>query len=141
LKKKESTLINKVKEKIDIKFIKFLFVGGLNTLFGYGIFALLIYLGLHYALAAGLGTVLGILFNFKTTGVLVFKNHDNRLIFKFFGVYGITYIVNVLALSVFNFFQISNYIAGAILILPMAVLSFILFKKYVFKEAGNEKAF
>ena len=60
------------------KFIKFLFVGGVNTVFGYSIFALFLFLGMHYAVATLFATILGILFNFKTTGVIVFNNKDNR---------------------------------------------------------------
>ena len=78
---------NKLSLKVDILFIKFLAVGVLNTLFGYGIFALLLFIGLHYAVASILATICGVLFNFKTTGTLVFNNNDNRLIFKFISVY------------------------------------------------------
>ena len=60
------------------RFPQFVLVGILNTAFGYGCFALFIYLGLHYTIAVLLGTCLGILFNFKTLGHLVFKNKQNR---------------------------------------------------------------
>ena len=119
-------------KQVDPKFIKFLFVNGLNTAFGYGIFALFIFVGLHYSLAAFLGTICGILFNFKTTGSLVFKNKNNRLIFRFFGVYGITFVLNVTGLKFFLLLGLNSYLGGAILILPMAVLSFVLNKKFVF---------
>ena len=69
--------------KIDWLFVKFVLVGILNTAFGYLVFALLLFLGLHYTLAVILSTIAGVLFNFKTTGTLVFKNHNNKLIFKF----------------------------------------------------------
>lgn len=125
--------------KIDTKFIKFLVVGGINTLFGYGVFALLIFLDSHYSLAAFISTFLGILFNFKTTGKFVFNSHDNSLIFKFFGVYGVTYLLNVLGLWVFNIFKVSNYIAGAILTIPMAFIAFLLNKKFVFNKTKDQR--
>jgi len=118
--------------KLDKQFIKFLFVGGLNTAFGYCIFALFLFIGLHYSLAAFLGTICGILFNFKTTGSLVFKNKNNALIFRFFGVYGVVLILNVIGLKFFSIFSINSYIGGALLILPMAVVSFFLNKRFVF---------
>lgn len=123
-----------IKKFIKNKFIRFLFAGGLNTLFGYGFFAFLLWLGLHYALASLFATFFGILFNFKTTGVIVFNSHNNLLIFKFFAVYGIIYILGVLGLYLFDLFSISAYIGGAILILPMSCLSFILNKNFVFKR-------
>lgn len=122
------------KYNIDIKFIKFLFVGVLNTLFGYGIFSLFIFLKLYYPIAALLAMVIGIIFNFKTTGTLVFKNKENSLLPKFFGVYGIGYLVNIGLLAIFDYFKFSMYVAQAIIILPMALLSFCLMKYFVFNK-------
>lgn len=121
------------KELANNKFIRFLVVGGINTLFGYSVFAIFIYLGFHYTIASFLSTVIGVLFNFKTLGKLVFKNNSNALIFKFFVVYAITYVINISLLRVLKTLGINMYIAGAILILPLAVLSFLLNKKFVFK--------
>lgn len=119
--------------KTDKKFIRFLFVGALNTLFGYLVYALFIFLGLHYSLAVFCSTILGILFNFKTIGVIVFNNNNNRLIFRFFAVYGINYILNVAGLTLLKFMGSDNmYINGLFLVLPLALLSFLLNKKYVF---------
>lgn len=50
----------------------FLLVGVMNAAFGYGCFAAFLYLGLHYSLALLLATILGVLFNFKSIGALVF---------------------------------------------------------------------
>lgn len=117
-----------------IKFFRFLVIGFINTLFGYGLFALFIYLGLNYALAALFATILGVLFNFKATGIIVFCSHNNWLIFKFFGVYGVVYLLNVLGLYLFRSAGVGAYLAGAILVLPLAVVSFALNKKFVFKS-------
>ena len=118
------------------QFIRFLIIGVVNTIFGYSIYALFIFAGLHYTLAALLSTILGVLFNFKTTGVFVFKNKRNILIFKFIGVYSFLYLINIAFLKVFNMLQMNMYLAGAILIVPSAILSFILNKKLVFKETN-----
>lgn len=119
------------------QFIRFLFVGGINTIFGYSTFAFFIYCNIHYALASFFSTICGILFNFITVGSIVFNNNNYKLIFRFFAVYGVTFICSILCLKVFNYFYISNYIGGAILVLPMAILSFILNKKFVFVEEQN----
>lgn len=118
---------------IDNKFIRFLIVGGINTLFGYLMFALFIFLNFHYSIASLSATVLGILFNFKTTGRLVFGNKDNLLIFKFFGIYTIIYLLNISILKVFSLYKVDMYLAGALLLVPTAVLSFLLNKHFVFK--------
>lgn len=122
-----------VNDLIDNTFIRFLIVGSINTLFGYLIFVLFIYLNVHYTMAALLSTILGILFNFKTTGRLVFGNKDNMLIFKFFGVYTITYLINIAALRVFKLYKFDMYLAGFLLLPPTAVIAFTLNKKFVFK--------
>lgn len=120
---------------ISTQFISFLFVGVLNTLVGYGLYVFFVWLGFNYIWAPFFSTVLGILFNFKTIGVIVFQSHNNRLIGKFFGVYGIVYVCNVLGLKIFALCGVENmYISGAVLVLPLALLSFILNKKWVFKK-------
>ena len=118
---------------MDNKFIRFLIVGWVNTLFGYFMFALFIFSKFHYSIAALMATMLGVLFNFKTTGKLVFGNSDNKLILKFFGVYTVVYFMNTLALKVFKMYEVDLYLGGALVLLPMAVLSFLLNKKFVFK--------
>ncbi|MBF0560147.1 MAG: GtrA family protein [Nitrospirae bacterium] len=115
------------------RFIRFLIVGGINTAFGYGVYALLIFLKFHYAVASLLATILGVMFNFKTTGSLVFESKDNRLIFKFVGVYAIIYALNTASLGVFNYFKVDMYLAGAAMLLPMAMVGFVLNKNLVFK--------
>lgn len=126
-------IIDLIRRLWAIPFLRFLVVGGINTVFGYGVFALFILLGLHYVLAVLLGQICGILFNFKTTGTIVFKNRNNRLIFRFFGVYVITYFSIVGLLKLFDMAGVTPLVAGAIIVLPMGVVSFLLMRKLVFK--------
>lgn len=117
---------------LKFQFVRFLLVGVINTLFGYGCFALFLYVGLHYTLALFLATILGVLFNFKSIGALVFKSHDNRLIFRFIGSYIAVYFVNVVGIKAFSYFGVTPYVSGAILIFPMAILAYMLNKRFVF---------
>ena len=126
-------IIDLIRRLWAIPFLRFLVVGGINTLFSFAIYALLILLGLHYVLAALISTVCGILFNFKTTGTLVFKNKDNRLLLRFFGVYTFTYFINIGLLKLFDMAGGGSLVAGAIIVLPMAVVSFLLMRRFVFK--------
>ena len=66
---KKTKLVNLIKKH---KFAKFLLVGVLNTLFGYFLYGSLILIGLNYKYAVLLATIIGVLFNFQTTGRLVF---------------------------------------------------------------------
>ena len=120
--------------KIDWLFAKFILVGILNTAFGYGAFALLMYTGLHYSAAVVLSTIAGILFNFKTTGVLVFKNKDNSLIFKFIAVYTLVCITGIIILRLAEIAHINLYFAGLVSTGICAVTAFLLNKNWVFKK-------
>ncbi|MFT0171977.1 GtrA family protein [Paraburkholderia mimosarum] len=113
-------------------FIRFIAVGVLNTLFGYACFALFLRLGLHYAAALLGATILGIGFNFKSTGSLVFNSHNNRLIVRFVLAYGISYGVNVLLLMLLSLTGWPAYVGGALSMPPIALLSFFLMKRFVF---------
>lgn len=116
----------------DRQFHRFVAVGVLNTAVGYGLFTFFIFIGLHYVLASLFATILGVLFNFHSIGKLVFGQHDYRLIFRFFGVYSITYLLSIAFLAIFDRFQVNMYAAGALLLAPMAVISFLLNKYFVF---------
>jgi len=127
-----------VKKIWSIRFFRFLFVGGINTLFGYFVFSVLILLQVHYSIASLLATILGVLFNYFTTGRIVFNNSDSKLLFKFFGVYGITYLINLLFLKIFDSCHVNMLIAGAILVFPSAILSYFLNKTFVFRVKDDK---
>lgn len=144
-------------QKIENKFIRFLFVGVINTAFGYGMFLLFIWFGLHYSIALFCANFLGILFNYKTTGYIVFETKSNKLLLHFFLVYGIVYLFNLAELYLldksnlyetvlsWDFLQflndmpldrnkIGDAMGQAITLLPNAILSFLLNKIFVFKK-------
>ncbi len=114
--------------------LRFLLVGGLNTLFGYAVFSIFISYHLPYQIAMFLATCLGILFNFKSVGYLVFNNKKNHLIFKFMLVYFLLYLVNVSLISFLSFISPNLYLNGMIAILITAVLNYFLSKRFIFKE-------
>jgi putative flippase GtrA len=120
-------------KKIDEKFFKFLFVGFLNTAFSYFIYAILIAIGLIANMALFFQYIIGVLWNFKTTGTIVFQNKNNKLIFKFILSYIFTFLVNSVFLAILTR-HLNAYLAQAILIMPIAMLSFIILKKWVFKQ-------
>ncbi len=120
------------------RFIKFLLVGGINTIFGYTIYGLGLFIGLQYALAVLIATVLGVLFNFKTIGKYVFANNDRKLFVKFIVVYGITYLLNILILWLCQKYNFNLYLVQAILAIPLAGFSYSLNRYFVFGEKKHE---
>jgi len=134
MNKPEEKIRKIIKSCFDLKIIRFFFVAGLNTIFGYGIFALFLYIGLHYTLAGFISTILGILFNFKMYGLLVFKNKNNNLIFRFLLVYLITYCVAISFIWALEQININHYYALGIIAIPNALLAYVLNKKLVFEK-------
>lgn len=121
-----------LQKHLDFRFLKFMVVGVVNTLFGYSMFVLFTWLGITYSIALILSTVAGVLFNFKTIGQLVFSNRNNALLIRFIGVYTIIYFVNLYSLKALLGLHFNVYVASAMLVVPMAILSFILNKTLVF---------
>ncbi|WP_416385437.1 GtrA family protein [Sulfurimonas sp.] len=116
----------------------FILVGIMNTIFYYSIYVLFLYIGLEYSISVLLATILGVLFNFKTFGKYVFKDDDNKLIFRFISVYIVLYIVNITIINIFNYYIQNYYISGFLAIFPTVTLSFILNKKIVFTRSLND---
>lgn len=119
---------------MNVQFFRFLLVGVLNTVVGYGIFAVLVWLGLDYAIAIGLATMAGIAFNFFSTGRLVFGSARTSHLARFIVIYAVIYVLNVLGLKLLLGFGLNVYAANALLILPLATLSFLLLRKFVYSN-------
>ncbi len=114
------------------QFLRFLIVGGINTLFGYSVFALLLYLNLHYALASFISTCVGILFNFNTIGRFVFQKNEQTRLIKFLLVYAIVYLLQIGLLKLMTVLTINLYLGSLFILLPLASLAYWLNKKFVF---------
>jgi len=122
-----------VKKIFNIHFIRFLFVAGINTLFGYSLFALLVFFLKNEYVSIVISNVIGVLFNFKSYGALVFKSHDNSKILRFFGVYLCTMSIQMMLFKGFKLAGITNpYIIAGIIVLPVSLLSFLLMRKFVY---------
>ena len=121
-----------------MRFIRFLIVGGINTLFGYGIYAFFIFLGLHHNLAILVATFLGIAFNFKTIGKFVFNQNKSNLshIVKFIGVYTFSYILNSIGVTILLKIVENPYMVGFFVLIPVSIIIYILNKNFVFIDSS-----
>ena len=91
-------------------------------------------MGLPYPVALLLATCIGVLFNFKTTGTIVFANANNDYFLKFVIVYGFIYLFNMTFIKFMELFTSNLYLAGFVAMIPAAILGFILNKYIVFRE-------
>lgn len=118
--------------------INFIFVGILNTIFGYSIYALLIYLGLDYIWSVFLSTIFGIAFNYKSIGGFVFKERNKLSLIKFVLVYIVLFLLNITIIKFLKLNGFNDYMSGIFSIVLVSIVSFILNKLYVFRENYNE---
>jgi putative flippase GtrA len=104
---------------------RFLFVGLLNTAFGYGVFSLSTLLGAHALLALLISNLAGLVFNFQTSRRLVFRRSDPGSAIRFAVLYGALLLINWAALHGLGRLGAPALGAQALLLLPMAGLSFL----------------
>jgi len=116
------------------RFVRFLAVGVMNTAFGYGVFALLTWAGLPYPLAIAGATIVGIAFNFASTGRLVFGDSGVHRLPRFVLAYAVVYGFNVAAVAGLLSLGLDVYVANAIAVVPAAGLSFLLLSRFVFAK-------
>ena len=123
------------------QFIRFLFIGGINTIFGYSTYALLVIVGVDYRLALTIGTILAVLFNYYTNGRFVFLNKGKMVLLKFILLNIIMYIFNQALLIAFVNSGIGKLISQAVIIPIIIVTSFIINKTWVFcKKADAQES-
>jgi putative flippase GtrA len=117
--------------------LRFLVTGGINTAFGYAIYAACIFLGAGYAVASGVSIVCGVLFSYKTTSAMVFGRGYSGSLVRYIGSYVIVYLFSVLILRTMDQFGVNAYLAGILAAPPCAVLSFALLKLFVFRTVDH----
>ena len=106
----------------------------LNTCFGYASFLLSLKAGAPVTLALVASTVAGTLFNFETSRRIVFQSREKGRLIVFLGVYAIIFVINDLAILTLGALGLGAEIAQAVLVLPMALLSFVAQRRFVFRQ-------
>ena len=122
--------------------LRFLIVGVLNTAVGYGLYASFILLGAPYLTALLLSTILGVIFNYFSTGRMVFKSYGGlRIFIRFITAYIIVYFINATELNaLIKHFLIDPYTGQAICVPTSVILSWILMNYWVFRRDKHEKS-
>ena len=117
------------------QFARFLVVGAVNTLFGYSVFAGLVLAGMAPMPALVLTYVVGIAFNYFTTGRYVFGHAGSGALLRFIAAYGVIYLFNVAIYRGVAGLGAGPLLAQALCLPVVAVFSFVLFKFRVFRDA------
>lgn len=111
---------------------RFLVAGVLNTAFGYGLYAGLIWLGLDRYMAQAIGYVLGTGFNYFTYSRGVFTNAGPAKL-RFALSYAGNYLINLAGLRIVSHFIADPYLAGAVTTFAVVLLNYAVLKRLVFR--------
>jgi putative flippase GtrA len=115
--------------------MRFVIVGGCNTVACYVVYAALIWTGLVFW-AANLGALLfGIAVSFITQGRIVFGNRDPRRFGRFLGSWLVIYIVQTGAIGLLIRSGMSATLAGLIVLPVAAISSYVIQKVVVFHSS------
>jgi len=119
------------------RFVRFVLVGGLNTGFSYGLYVVLVWVGLHFVVANLLATVAGVFFSFRTQGRFVFRNTDKSLFLRFVPAWFLLWLMNVGLIAGLVRWGLDPYSAGALALVPTVAVSYLVQKHFVFKDAPS----
>lgn len=114
---------------------RFLLVGFFNSIFGFSVFSLIVFLGGETWLALLGGNVAGVFFNFFTIGGFVFLDLRFHRIPLFVLVYVGLFFTNLKSIEyIIVYTKFDRITAQALLTAPMAILSYFVMKEIVFRN-------
>ena len=102
-----------------------------NTVFGFGTYAFLVWLGVNLYLAQIIAQLAGMTFNYFTYSRHVFRHNSGGKV-RFTLIYAVNYMVNVSLLAVFDLFFHSPYLIGALATLCASFINYFALKHLVF---------
>jgi putative flippase GtrA len=134
-----------LKRYFEPQFVRFVLVAMLNTAFGLFINYVFLFIFEHlfklnhaYVVSNFFATIVSILFNFKTYGILVFKNKDNKLLLRFLAVTTFTYLVNIGGIALLEHLgSQNNYLNLTIMAVPVGLLNYVLNSVFVYKKKAK----
>jgi putative flippase GtrA len=115
--------------------LRFGIAGLVNTGFGYVVFALFVLMGAWSGVALLGSTVAGIAFNFQTSQRFVFRSHGQLI--SFVAVYIIVFALNWASLRALHWYGSPDLVSQALLVPPIAVISFLGQHWFVFGQASE----
>ena len=116
--------------------LRFVVVGGLNTLACYLVYAGLLMLGLPFWAANFGALVFGICLNFTLQGRFVFNDRDPRRFYSFVASWLVIYAVQTAIIGLMVRAGLDPKLAGLIVLPGTAAVSYVVQKRIVFRTAG-----
>ncbi len=129
-------MIKGLKALFDDQRIRFLIVGGINTIVGYGVFAFFIWVGLHYFFANVLSTTIAVANSYILNKYFTFKQPKKSAAeaVRFVSVYIISFILgNVILYILVDRLSVTPYLAGLCNLVFTTLISWFGHKYFSFK--------
>lgn len=114
-----------------LELVRFYQGAAVNTVFGLGFFAFLIAIGVNLYIAQTVSFIAGVTFNYFVYSRHVFRTGQSAKL-RFIGAYGISYLLNISLLWVFDQFTDNNYIAGFGSAITAGTINYFVLKYLVF---------
>jgi putative flippase GtrA len=115
---------------------RFYSVSVLNTAFGFGLYALLVWLGLNLYIAQIVSHLCGMTFNFFTYRTHVFRGLRPSVP-AYIAAYASNYLVGLTLLAIFHHLTRSAYLAGFLATVIASLINFAVLKLLVFRRAAK----
>jgi len=106
--------------------------GLVNTLFGYGLYALFVWAGVNMYVAQITAHVLGMTFNYFTYSRFAFAGRDGSK-GRFIASYILNYVLGLIALAAAAQAIRSPYLAGLVSVVFVSLVNYFILKRLVFR--------
>jgi len=106
--------------------------GLVNTLFGYGLYALFVWAGVNMYVAQITAHVLGMTFNYFTYSRFAFAGRDGSK-GRFIASYILNYVLGLIALAAAAQAIRSPYLAGLVSVVFVSIVNYFILKRLVFR--------
>lgn len=122
------------------RFLRYAFVGGLNTIVGYGAYWVLLQFSVHYILATAISTVVGTIHSYIWNKKFAFRSKVKGAkktfveMLRFCSVYAVQYLANIGFTTLFiQAFGLTAEIGGLISLFICTIISYIGHKFWSFR--------
>jgi putative flippase GtrA len=122
------------KRLLQLRPVRFIAIGVVNTIFGYTLFTCFYLVSGDHRLSIIGATLVGVIFNFFTTGRIVFKNSENWLVFRFVAGYSISLGANLILLEVLVRLGVGALVAQLVCLPPVVLLTYFVNARLVFRN-------
>ena len=113
-------------------------VGIVNTLFGYGVYAALVFIGMNMFVAQFVATVIGVSFNYFTYSRAVFRG-SRGAIGQFIVAYLGQYVFSLGALAGLSRLVPNPYLAGLGALIVTSLAFYLFLKRWVFRPRAEQQ--